>query len=132
MNELLTARYQTLFRNYGIGGNGLVLRAKHLIVDRMEREPNFLRADAAHFLLINLDHMVIRPCSGYMPDPLIALPRPMNLTIPYAEMPNLIEKYLETIFDYLGANEDKPVSAHGLTRAILQTWPQLGNLFSWS
>jgi len=132
MDELLTTRYQTLFRNYGIGGNGLVLRAKNVIVDRMEKEPDFLRADAAHFLLVNLDHMVIRPCSGYLPDPSIALPRALKTTIPPAEMPNLIEKYLQTIFEYLGAHESKPVSAHGLTRAILQTWPQLGTLFSWS
>ena len=132
MDELLTTRYQLLFRNYGIGGSGLVLRAKTVIVDRMEKEPDFLRPDAAHFLLVNLDQMVIRPCSGYLPDPSKAVPRPLSVTIEPANMGGLIEKYLDAVFQDLSSNESKPISSHALTRAIQRTWPQLGTLFNWS
>ena len=64
MDEPLGARYKALFRSYGVGGNGQVIRLKGHIAERAER----LREDAMYFLLVNMDHMVIRALSGVHSD----------------------------------------------------------------
>jgi hypothetical protein len=131
VDDLLTRRYQSLFRNYGVGGNDLVLHAKRGIADSMEKDSEFLRADAAHFLLVNLDHMVIRPCTGYIPQAEQNF-KAEELFIQRDDMQSRVDKCLEIIFNDLIKKGSRPNSSHDVLRSIEQTWPNLGNLLNWS
>src|ERR671932_50237 len=67
MNGWLQARYGRLFEIYGAGASMPVIRTKERITDYSEENPGTLRPDAAYFLLVNFDEMIIRPNAGYVP-----------------------------------------------------------------
>lgn len=74
MHPRTEERYLALFYAYGSGGSlfkarqggeTLVLWAKDLISRALELE--VVRADAALFMLVNFDQMIIHPYFGYVP-----------------------------------------------------------------
>lgn len=62
----LGARYKALFHNYGTGRGFFAMPALKSAISDKERR---LRDDAAYFVLVNLDHMVIQALSLYIPEP---------------------------------------------------------------
>lgn len=67
MNTSLDLRYSALFSSYGAGASYAVVTAKELISSWMDENPGLLRTDGAYFLLVNFDHMIVRPHMGYVP-----------------------------------------------------------------
>lgn len=127
MDELLEQRYRTLFRIYGAGDSGLLLRAKNRIYHEFE-ETGVLRADAALFLLVNVDHMLLRPYAGYVPA-LDGRPvEPPALFKDY-EIVEPLDKTLEIIFRNLQG--ERPYSAHDVAGAVETSWRELAQIFLW-
>jgi hypothetical protein len=147
MNEILEDRNQLLFHSYGIGQGkqreGDLSGLKAHISTWIERAGPRIRStgrvrfrpDAAFFLLVNLDQMIIR---AYF-EPLYE----NNRTLPIPEIsismlksgPNyLIETMLEIIFSNIGpdSSDDHEISGHAVMRAIDRSWDKLGHLLGWA
>ena len=97
MDPLLTIRYQRLFQYYGIGGSPLLLDAKNYLASRMQEDPLLLRADGALFLLVNIDHTIIRALSGYIPEPI----SPHGSSIPTSMDPIRLGGALKQLIDII-------------------------------
>jgi len=121
-----------LFSMYGIDGNEHVLFVKDLIVNGMKENPDLLRSDAAHFLLVNFDHMVIRPFVGTFPRPVYPYSiTPLEFHVQPEELPEILEWSIKEIFSVL-TDRGQPASAHTVLLAIDNLWAELGEIFRWS
>ena len=133
MDNNLEERYWLLFATYDAEGSPLVAQAKALIMRRLVASPLVFRADAAHFLLVNFDHMVIRPMSGLYAgqDIVLGVPSELAPPIPGEQMPMILDRVLSEILDALD-DGGEPVSAHRVLLAIDRAWRQIGDRLSWS
>ena len=121
MDPLLTSRYESFFQYYGIGGDPLVRQAKKQLISRMQKEPDFLRADGALFLLVNIDHMIIRPLSGYVPDRNSKLGDAMKQSMSTKRLIGSLRKSIDIILNDLQAAA-KPTTAHAILKSIDKHW----------
>lgn len=132
MNLNLDRRYRTLFAAYGVGGGELLWRVKAKIAGGMLGGPPLLRPDAAHFLLVNFDHMVLRPISGIVPQPAPPFIEPEPYVIDPAQASAAVERSLAIILNRLTARPGHPLSAHSVLLTVHEVWPELGAQFGWS
>lgn len=130
MDPLLTLRYQSLFSYYGIGGNPLLLDAKKSLISRMNQDPQLLRVDGALFLLVNIDHMIIRPLSGYIPERFSLDGSPMQVSMDPAQLDGALKQFIDTILNDLQL-APKPATAHSVLKSVDKYWAQIGKLFDW-
>jgi hypothetical protein len=130
MDPLLTLRYQTLFQYYGIGGNNLLLDTKSYLTSRINQDPQLLRPDAALFLLVNIEHMIIRPLSGYIPDPMSPHGSPMRVSMDPLKLNGALKQFIDIILNDLQL-APKPATAHSVLKSVDKYWAQIGKLFDW-
>ena len=132
MDKILEARYQALFDLYGAGANIAVIHTKEMLSDWITKRPEQLRSDAAYFLLVNFDEMIIRPHAGYVPTP----GRPYGSRMDYfrdqreSDILKQVETALMMILETL-PSEPLPVSAHEVMKSIDKNWDELQKLFGW-
>lgn len=130
LDELLAVRYGELFRTYGVGEIGPLIRTKNQIVVRMEQHPGLLRADAAHFLIVSLDQMIIRPCVGTVFDP-DGKVLPLFQYESFVRLEEDLEKVTSMILDTLSTKQ-LPTSSHDVMRAIEENWEEINKVFLWA
>jgi len=132
MDKILEGRYQALFNLYGAGANIAVIHTKKMLADWITKYPENLRPDAAYFLLVNFDQMIIRPHAGYVPNPELPLGHPMesfrNQGAP--DMLRGVETALNMILKTL-SSASSPVSAHEVMQSIDKIWDELEKIFLW-
>jgi hypothetical protein len=131
LSNELALRYRELFRNYGTGLQfGPLIQLK----GRLAGEEEYLREDALFFLLLNLDQMIGRAFSGYIPDPNAA-----TLGAPMASADGA-DRVLEMTMDTLNvilqelANTRMPgqkSSANDVIRAIQATSGKISDIVLW-
>jgi hypothetical protein len=135
MNDSLERRYWDLFYSYGSDGEPLVDYTKSLITERLSDLGGFLRADAALFLLANVDYMLIRPYGseawkGYVTNPTDAPPLFTD-----DEMRHKLRSVIDIIFDDLLSKREQPdfipVSSHAVLLSIHDAWDVISPLFWW-
>lgn len=127
MDELLTDRYRALFAGYGVGADQLVLDSiKGYIASRVD----IYREDAMYFLLVNMDHMVVRALSGYVPGP-----SPLGFGMPWKIHPNDMASKISECFKLIEGSLDMPqdlkADAHAVMRAINANQKPLDLLLWW-
>lgn len=127
--EWLQARYERLFDIYGAGVSRPVVRTKQRIARFMEDNPESLRPDAAYFLLVNFDEMVIRPNAGYVPGFEF---REAPEGWPQTDISERVDKSLEVIFESLGEGGEPPISAHEVMLVIHQNWDTISEIIEWA
>lgn len=126
----LADRYLGLFREYGTGGNDLVVSLKGNIAERR----SILREDAMYFLLVNLDHMLIRALSGYVPS---GDGKPVGLPLqPYADpgkAGEIARQCLGIIEDELAQRRKggERSSANDVARAIVNRSDDISQIALW-
>jgi hypothetical protein len=132
MDDLLTSRYAALFRGYGTGSHPIVLDVKNHINGILEKHPGFLRIDAAHFLLVNADHMVFRALAGYIPalDP--RFNQPIDVSFSEDHLRTLVMECLQIILRDLDGQADKPATAHAVLLSLDRTWSEIGAKLTWA
>ena len=129
MDELLTNRYKALFAGYGVGGDRLVI--DHVKGHLASREARY-REDAMYFLLVNMDHMVVRALSGYIPgEDRSPVGYPMPTSIGSSEMINKIHECFDIIENHLETSSEERVDAHAVMRAINAAQQPLDVLLWW-
>jgi len=126
MDKNLDWRYRELYESYRVEDDSILLFASQVINEYMIKDPEFLRWDAAYFLLINFDHMIIKPYFSMISD----IPRP-----------NEFENMTEAIFrDRINLAIDiimsdlrryNPYSAHSILVSINNNWNSLSRIFGW-
>jgi hypothetical protein len=129
MNELLTTRYQSLFQSYAAGGTDTIASFKRQIADWKIRAGNRVRWDAALMLLVNLDHMIIRPYFGDIlteNNATLALPN----QYPISEWRKRAQMGLNVVLDYLAQNGEE-ISSHDVLKATAANWQLLSEIFAW-
>jgi hypothetical protein len=132
MNELLAARYRALFLAHDAGGASFLAGLRGRIAERtVPAGP--LRPDAALFLLLMYDRMLLRPYLGA-----IAEPGSTRLLPQAASEPGVfLERVSGSLDLVIGLAEDMrdgrgEVSAHAVMQAIDRLWPELAERFDWS
>jgi hypothetical protein len=136
MDKMLEDRYRILFDAYGTGGRDLVLQTKSRIVQWRSSGPDQLRlrGDAELFLLINFDHMIVRPYIGGIlrgTDNNPFVPRYQGLTS--AEVRGRIDQALQVIRQHFPLGpRDEPISAHEVLLAIDKSWGTLKSILIWA
>ena len=133
LDTSLMARYQVMFDAYALGGNSAVVK----IHDRISEEQGTgaeLRPDAALFLLVNADHMLIRPHTSslsnvsWLPDPVESA-----VSVEHVDFEANVMEALSIILESMDeADEPRPRSSHAVMRAIEREWPKLAQFFSWA
>jgi hypothetical protein len=124
MDEVLARRYVALVYNY----KPTVPWIKDVIFSRIESHLRPVRPDAAYFLLVNLDQMLVVPYAGHIdPGPSEDVFRYGDYTI--ENMRPKVESGLDIVFADLSNVEE--VSAHQVMLAIDRNWQELGLLFGW-
>jgi|SRR5215211_743321 len=124
----LQINYARLFEVYGAGANDPVLNAKERISDFVSEYRGVLRPDAAYFLLLNSDHMIIRPNAGYVPGiDLSQAPEGW----PQSDISERVDQSLNLIFDVLLSEERYNVSAHEMMLVVDQNWTALADIVFW-
>jgi hypothetical protein len=125
MDKLQETQYWALFWNYRTqdvpGREAVRERIKYNISSR-----NSLRADAAFFLLLNFDQMILAPTnpSG----------RRDELTGKLFDQEKL-ERAFDIIMENLietGSLDPDGYSAHSVIRSIDQTWDRLAPILAWA
>lgn len=130
MDELLETRYRLLFQSYAMGETGAVGRFKALIQDWNEAHRQRLRWDAAFFLLVNLDQMLIRPYFGeFQVEGTRFLPFPQGFSA--NQWFERTQEATRMVLDYLDRNGGEAISSHDALKAIEETWERLALLFGW-
>jgi hypothetical protein len=133
MNELLAARYRALFLSYDNGGNLFVANLRERIARELMPRGR-LRPDAALFLLLTFDRMLLRPYLGAVVEPGGSAPMPPAIP------PDGSGAFLGRIEDSVGMvlarsaelRAGGEISAHAVMQAIDGLWPRLAELFDWS
>jgi hypothetical protein len=130
MADELGLRYRALFRGYGSGGSPQLVSLK----ERIAEQENVLREDAMYFLLISLDHMVIRSLSGYIPsiDSTI-LGQPMPEFSSAEDVDRMVTRSLEEIYGDLAQHrtEGEKSSANDVIRTINAKTDALAEIILW-
>ncbi len=132
MNELLRARYAALFNAYGVGANEATRHVKNRILEMISMNPDFLRVDAAFFLLTSIDQMVIIPYTSEIIKDSPTQSVVLSAYQSYTETQSMIDRYLRIIFDDVSKLEERPVSAHGIVRAINRRADDIDSVLSWA
>ena len=132
MNELLAARYRALFLAHDAGGSPFVAELLARIAERTAPAGR-LRPDAALFLLLMYDRMLLGPYLGAVPEP--GTTRLLPRAAPSPDV--FLDRVSGSLSRVIGVAEemrgsDHEVSAHAVMRAIDRLWPQLAELFDWS
>jgi hypothetical protein len=131
MDEVLTRRYEALFESYGVGGHGTVLDLKKQIGQHVKT--GFLRIDAAFFLLVNADHMVVRALTGAVLEPNGAGTVFINPVLAEDALRNNAIQYLAIIIQDLRDHVvERPVTSHAVLMSLDRTWAQMSQLLSWA
>lgn len=124
----LARRYGALFAAYGIGANYLLLETKRWIAERVE----VLREDAMYFLLVNMDHMVIRPICGYVPMPGDEIGRPMPPFRDDQEVSRMVRDTIDIIMEQLREERTgEKYSANAVIRAISVKTQAISEKVAW-
>jgi len=131
LDPMLSTRYGELFRTYGTGHVGPLINIKQQIMLRMSEEPELLRPDAAYFLLVNLDHMFIRPIIGaaYSEDRQLipAHGQEVNYSVRLGDdLHQVTAMVLDTV-----SKRELPASSHDIMWAVEQNWNQINTMFAW-
>jgi hypothetical protein len=131
LSHELALRYRELFRNYGTGLQfGPLIDLK----GRLAEQDSNLREDALFFLLLNLDQMIGRAISGYIPDPNAALlAAPMAPADGADRVREMTMNTLDVILQEL-TNTRKPgqkSSANDVIRAIQATSAKISDIVLW-
>lgn len=132
MNELLAARYRALFLAHDAGGAPFVAELRARIAERTA-PTGPLRPDAALFLLLMYDRMLLSPYLGA-----VAEPGTTRLLPRAAPDPGVfLGRMSESLNRVMGVAEemrggDGEVSAHAVMQAIDRLWPELAARFDWS
>lgn len=128
LDPALAERYGTLFATYGAGAADLLVRTKGMIAERQ----NVLREDAMYFLLVNMDHMVIRSLFGYIPQPGSVLGRPMNQFSGPDDVERMVRDTLDIIMGELQGREAQlKYSANAVIRAISARSQDIADRIAW-
>lgn len=130
MDKLLAVRYSELFRTYGVGEIGPLIQTKYQIVNRMEQHPDLLRPDAAHFLIVSLDQMIIRPYVGTIFDP-DGKVLPLFHYDSFAQLEEDVGRVTSIILDTLSTKQ-LPASSHDVMQAIEENWGEIKKVFLWA
>ena len=133
MDALLTARYRQLFLSYGVGDTGALPLLKSRVLEWRLSHNNRLRWDAALFLVVNFDHMIMRPYFGAITikdESVDFHPYPENLN--QGEWFARSNQALDEIFKYLENNTTGDISSHEILRAVEGTWQKIGTYLFWS
>jgi hypothetical protein len=129
MDELLATRYRLLFQNYAIGDTGPVRFLKRRLIEWNAQNGERLRPDAAIFLLVNLDRMLMRPYFGEIfGEGNRLLPLPQEL--PANEWFERTQRASELLLEYFARSEGE-ISAHDVLQAIDMNWKLLASMFGW-
>jgi hypothetical protein len=129
MDEVLARRYMALFEAYGIGGPPALGAVKSFLSGVVEKQPHLLRPDAAHFLLVNSDHMAIRPLAGDVP---LHRGEPTTPPMSQDEVRERLLGSLSTLLFNAAQKEPHPLSAHAILRALENTRAELGESLGWA
>jgi len=124
MDEVLARRYEALFNSYEPRAPWI----KDEVSSRIQLHPGLVRPDAAYFILVNLDQMLIVPYAEHI------VLGPIENAFHYGEytienMRPKVQVALGIVFADLSNVEE--VSAHQVMRAVDRKWPQLKVLFGW-
>lgn len=128
MDDILTERYRVLWLNYGMGSGRALLSAKEQIHNAVMDKR--LRVDGALYLLVNLDHMILRPYFAYIPDEesrAMSIPRDWKQSDIEGKLVSATKIILNSISAY-----DEPASSHRIMRAIESVWDELSQIFEWA
>jgi hypothetical protein len=133
MNELLAARYRALFLSYDNGGNLSVANLRERIARELMPRGR-LRPDAALFLLLTFDRMLLRPYLGAVVDPGGIAPMPPAISGKgrlafLGRIEDSVEMVLARSAELRAGGE---ISAHAVMQAIDGLWPRLAELFDWA
>lgn len=129
MDELLAIRYQSLFQSYAAGDTDTIASFKRQIAAWKIERGNRVRWDAALLLLVNLDHMIIRPYFGdILTENNATLPLPNELSV--NEWRNRAQEGLSIILNYLTQKEGE-ISSHDVLTATTANWQILSQSFLW-
>jgi hypothetical protein len=129
MNELLAIRYRHLFQSYAAGHTGSVVWFKRRIAEWNAQNGGNLRPDAALFLLVNLDCLIIRPYFGEIEiEGSRLLPLPSGLST--EKWFDIAREATELILGRLANNEGE-ISAHDVLQIINVNWEALSSMFFW-
>ena len=124
MDETLKARYQEIFSAYGAGATGVLPEVKRRIIEWNEAHERKLRSDAALFLVVNLDLMLIRPYGGTFGN------LPPFKRIPLEEVPARTRDFLELILEDL-AKKKGGISSHEVMGSVDSIWGKAVNVLAW-
>lgn len=132
MNEWLDQRYRVLFATYGVGGSSRIWRVKDRLAPLLNASKPLFRSDAAYFLLVNFDHMITRPYTGFVPAPTTEFNKEIPAVLTRDELAGRVDRSLDAIITKLEAADEKPVSAHEVLQATHESWETLSEYLVWS
>ena len=130
MDELLTARYESLFQSYAAGDTDTIASFKRQISVWKIGTGDRLRWDAALLLLVNMDHMIIRPYFGQIltqGNATLALPNALSVS----EWREQAQRGLSIVLNYL-AQKEGAISSHDVLKATIANWHKLSEMFFWA
>ncbi len=129
MNGLLTTRYRLLFQSYAAGDTGAAVQFKRRIIEWNANNGGRLRWDAALFLLINLDHLIMRPYFGEISgeaNGVLPLPNELAASDWFARATDATGLILAWM-----AKSEGEISAHDVLQIIDENWKELDSIFLW-
>ena len=111
MNNSSEQTYQLLFDQYDCRCNELVAFAKEALIKQIAAHPQLaFRSDAAIFLLVNIDYMLIQPIES---------------TVTNEEMRSRLDTSIAMLFDTLSSDANEELSYAITTREILRAADRL-------
>jgi hypothetical protein len=143
MDGALEERYRFLFHSYGRGEGrqreATISELKSRIIRDSERlRHGYFRPDAAFFLLVNLDQMIIRPYfeplyGGYNRPLPIPEARTSDREIYERDPIILVERILNIILERIKPDSiEGQISGHAVMRAIDMAWGKLSDMLGWA
>jgi len=129
MDALLATRYGLLFQSYAARDAGPLGWFKQRIVEWDIQNDRRLRPDAALFLLVNLDQLIIRAYFGEI-DSEDTGPLPLPSGFPAEEWFGRARQATELILEQLAKSEGE-ISAHDVLQVIDTNWRMLAASLGW-
>lgn len=126
MDRTLEERYKFFFEKYQVQDDEILFYVRDIISEYLLFEPEKLRPDAAHFLLINFDQMIIKPYFSAMSN--IDKPRGFQEMSKEIFM-DRIQLAIRIIIR--GLTNRRESSSHDVLKSILKNWDSLSELFGW-
>ncbi|MFZ0060825.1 MAG: hypothetical protein WAL47_02235 [Pyrinomonadaceae bacterium] len=126
MDKLLARRYEVLIENR----QTITPWVKELVLSKAEQHPTLVRPDAAFFLIVTMDEMIVLPYAGPIrPWPFSEFGSTHYRNYSINNLKPRVAEALDILF--LDLKNVDEVSAHQVLRAIDKNWPQLTVLFGW-